>query len=1242
MFRFSYATPRMAFHWLVSLPADRSGVTKVLSCVSQSTVAGKLTNPGSPRPLLRSLSLAIGVAITMMAFLGLATGTGTAAASVAWTVRSLAQPSRFLPTGPDRYEILVSNTGREASAEPPTVTDKLPKGLTMASAMGEGWGCSPSEESAEQWVVTCSFEEPIGAMRYTQPLFIEVSPPGAAPGVLNNEVTVTGGGATLPDRLTESTEVGTAPPAFGLTEFNIEAHTETGEASSQAGGHPWEFTTSFGIPWVQTQPGAVEEPFVPVENLRKVVVELPLGMSGNPFAAEQCTQAQLKGNHCPAHSRVGTLAIAAGFLPQAEYRYTGGPPGVSGLFDMKTERGYPAEFGFTAYEQVIYLYATVVHSSAGERLRLTTIGAPPHAEAGNFEVTVWGEPGVLNGSGSELALLTNPLNCGGSGRARIEINSWAHPERVVSQETTVYPALTGCNLLQFDPHLAMGPSVFEENAGVRVGGLGTSQADEPSAYTTDLEIKQTEAFSELAAPQLKDATVTLPQGVSVSPSAAQGLAGCQAEGPEGINIGSSNIGAAGQDLGNPEATELGAGHAGGNSSPYNDDQYHTAPGHCPPASSLGTAEVFSPVLQNRCGGKGQTVCKPGESPAPLQGHVFLASPRCGGTAQPQCTEASATNGELFGLYIEAAGQGVIVKLPGSVAADPATGQLTATFKQNPQLPFSDVKLHFKGGSRAPVANPQACGPFAVTSKLTSWGGPEATPASEPFTVDWDGKGGACPAAWPFVPGFSASVLSAVAGGFTPFTLTFSRNDREQDLSGLTVTMPQGLLAKIAGIPLCAEAQANAGTCGPESQIGNASALAGPGSSPFFVQGGRVYLTTGYKGQPFGLSVVVPAVAGPFNLGNVVVRAAIHIDPATAQVTATSDPLPQIKDGVPFRLRTVNVEVNRPSGFMFNPTNCAQQSITGTLTGAPVKAGEAAVSAGSSSPFAVTGCGALPFKPSFSASTQGTTSKVNGASLTVKIAQQAGEANIRKVNVQVPIALPARLTTLQKACLAAVFEANPAGCPEASIVGTATANTPVLSVPVTGPAYLVSHGNAAFPDLEFILQGQGVTIVLDGKTDIKNGNTYSRFETVPDAPISSFETVFPEGPHSILGANKNLCTQKLTMPTVIIGQNGAIVTQSTPISVTGCSPAKPAVKIKKTKLKGNTLLVTLTTSQKGAVSLSGNGLKTLKKTLTAGTHQLKLTLTKSGRAARKHHGKTKLKATIKTPTATATTTKTLKL
>jgi uncharacterized repeat protein (TIGR01451 family) len=664
-----------------------------------------------------------------------------------------------------------------------------------------------------------------------------------------------------------------------------------------------------------------------------------------------------------------------------------------------------------------------------------------------------------------------------------------------------------------------------------------------------------------------------------------------------------------------------------------------------------TSEDEGKAIQCQVGGTNESgevivdsaalVVPPVPSPPPplpggaLQGQMFVGEPECS-----PCSNEDAENGKLFRLFIQAQNPsaGVIVKLHGTNSVNPVTGQITSTFVEQPQQPFELLQLKLKGGSRAPLANPQSCGPATTTADLTPWsapgfggltgtepiaGTPDATPSGQ-FNVDFNGAGGACPGALPFTPAFNAGTTGAnatAAGASSSFSLTFSREDREQDLSGLQVHMPLGLVAKIAGIPRCGEAQANAGTCGPQSEIGTAESGAGPGGHPFFVKG-RVFLTGPYKGAPFGLSVVTPAVAGPFNLGNVIVRSAINIDPHTAAVTVTSDPLPQIIDGVPLRLRKVNVNVNR-SQFMLNPTNCSAQQVSATLSSAQ------GASAHVSSPFGIGGCTSLPFSPTFTASTEGHTSKAGGASLDVKITYPPGAyANIAKTVTDLPTALPSRLTTLQKACVDTVFEANPAACPEGSVVGHATAHTPLLNNPLAGPAYLVSHGNRAFPDIEIVLQGEGIMVVLDGQTEIKKGVTETTFQTLPDSPVSTFELILPEGPHSALAANGDLCTQSLFLPTTITGQNGAVIKQNTKLAVTGCAPAKPSLKVLHPKLKGNALLLTITTSAKGTVKISGKGLKTvIKKNLNPGTHRIRVPLTKAGTAMLKHHKKATVRVSL---------------
>jgi hypothetical protein len=538
--------------------------------------------------------------------------------------------------------------------------------------------------------------------------------------------------------------------------------------------------------------------------------------------------------------------------------------------------------------------------------------------------------------------------------------------------------------------------------------------------------------------------------------------------------------------------------------------------------------------------------------------------------------------------------------------------VTTTFDGTPQLPFTNFKLSFAGGAKAALDTPAHCGTYTTNADFQPW----SSPFSADFLTDSSfsltgGPGGEpCPSgSLPFAPSFVAGTSSGEAGGFGTFTTLLQRGDGQQRVEKFSFTSPAGLAGLISSVPLCLEPQAAAGTCAQSSQIGHAIVQSGPGSNPLTIpQPGEpeapIYLTGPYKGAPFGLSIVTPVKAGPFDLGTIVTRAKIEVDPTTAQVTVTTDPLPQIVKGVPTDLRSIYAVIDRQN-FFFNPTNCEASQFTGTAqgTGAPGQS-EPGQTASLTSHFAVGGCRGLTFAPSFAAATQGNGQfNHNGASLNVKIATGQGpkassatptEANIKKVEVALPVQLPSRLTTLQKACTEKQFAANPAGCPPESNVGVVTARTPVLPVPLNGPAYLVSHGNEAFPDLEIILQGDGVTIVLVGHTQIKSGVTFSRFETVPDAPVSSFELNLPEGKFSALGTNgTNLCKSTksvkrkkrvavrrhgrtihvtktvteqvaapLEMPTTITAQNGAVVNQTTKVAVTSC--AKPAKAKKKAR------------------------------------------------------------------------------
>jgi hypothetical protein len=1029
----------------------------------------------------------------------------------------------------DHYTVTITNVGSMPTSGPLVITDTVPHGLKAIALQGEDletgneWGCQPVN-------APCTYSEPV------QPhdtLVIRVQVEVLAPvGAVTNRVTVTGGGAppvTTSEPLTLPNTVGATPAAFDLAAFNFEADDEGGRPVTQAGEHAYGVTSTINFnTGISVAPNGGVVP-ASVEAPKNLFVYLPLGFLGDPTAAERCTELQLgsdgKATNCPARSRVGAIvlfeedSVTGTALP----RNAGGA--VSAVYNMVPEGGYPAQLGFTLAGVPIPLYATLVHTPSGYALRVDTPSIPTTLHIEGAAITLFGDPRVEDGETDEpQAFLTNPSNCNaGPVTARVQADSWPNPGRWVTAESVAYPKVTGCDLLQFEPTVEMHPEV--------------TQAEEPSGYEIKIKVPQSpEQFPVLATPQLKNVTMTLPEGLEIAAGGGEGLSGCEATGLHGIDM----------PTGGGTPTEVGEGEAIGP-----DGMTHLTAGHCPSSSQIGTVKISTPVLAK-----------------PLAGHLYVARPQCGGPDQSLCTAADAANGRLFGLYLEAEGSGVVVKLAGSASADPSTGRLTARFTENPQLPVSEVTLNIEGGSRSPLSNPRQCGEAVTGGDLTPWSSPMTPDAlvRSAFEVGWDGHGGGCPATSPFTPGFTAGVSNVLAGRFSTFTASVTRGDRQQDLARLQVATPPGVLGLLAKVPLCGEPQAQEGACGEASKIGAVSVEAGPGPTPLGVTG-RVYLTGPYGGAPFGFSIVVPAVAGPFNLGNVVARARIDVDPHSGAVTVTSDPLPQFRDGVPLRIQALNVAIDR-EGFIFNPTSCTAKQVEATLEA------EQGASSRQTTPFAVEGCNQLPFKPGFKVSTKARTSKANGASLTVRVTSGAGQANIGKVDLQLPKALPARLTTLQKACTEAQFNANPAGCPAGSVIGYAKAITPVLNVPLTGPAYLVSHGGAAFPDVEFILQGQGVRIDLDGKTLIKKGITYSRFETVPDAPISSFETVLPQGPHSVLATNLplkakgSLCGTRLVIPTTLTGQNGAVLKRSTKVAVSGCARAKKASKTMRSSRRKN--------------------------------------------------------------------------
>jgi hypothetical protein len=911
-----------------------------------------------------------------------------------------------------------------------------------------------------------------------------------------------------------------ASASFGFQSNSFENAivNEDGSPTMQAGSHPFEMITSFRF---NTKLGQGGQIFTD-ENAKNIQIDLPAGVVGDPTATPRCTIEQFNtpnpklssdysGAGCPDDTQVGIAGVELNNIEEGEP-----VTWYFGIYSLVAPPGIPAEFGMSPIGIPVILTpevrtgsdygVSVTSNNTNQSLRIFGVkaifwGVPAEASHNGLRGQCLGLLGesLANTCSVEQAkrpLLTLPTSCSAEPLTTfIHADSWQEPLSFVSEETFDHDAeghpvlLSGCESLGFSPTVAIQPE--------------THAPGSPTGAHVEVSLPQNENPNGLAEADLKKAVVTLPPGFSISPSAASGLQTCT-DTPE-------------------PATATEPARPEGEIALHSDE-----PVRCPNASKVGAVEVETPLLET-----------------PLQGSVYVAA------------EHANPFGSLLALYVVAEGSGVLIKLAGEVEANPVTGQLTTIFAGNPPLegtpqqPFSHLRLHLFGGPRAALMTPRACGTYDASGALTPWSSDIPVAFSDPIAI-----GGEC--AEGFSPSFEAGTVSNQAGGDSPFGFTLSRSSQEQGFSQISVRLPAGLAGNISKIPLCGEAQANVGDCPEASKIGHVIVSAGAGPNPIYLpEAGKpqdpVYLTGPYNGAPFGLSVVVPAEAGPFQLGPpVVVRSAVHIDPHSARVTIDSNPLPTVVDGIPVDVRTIQVIADHED-FTFNPTSCAPLQIEAAVLS------DRGATAQLASRFQAANCAMLPFQPKLSAATIAHPTHAEGASLDVKIAYPAGtQANIASVKVSLPKQLPSRLTTLQHACPEATFAANPATCPPESDVGRATGITPVLNAPVTGPAYLVSHGGAAFPDLVLVLEGQGVKVELVGNTDIsKAGITTSTLASVPDVPVSSFEVDLPKGPHSALTENLpkkskgNFCATKLLMPTVITAQNGERIQQSTPIAVTGC-------------------------------------------------------------------------------------------
>jgi hypothetical protein len=1140
-----------------------------------------------------------------------------------------------------------------AGGSPVVMSDVLPAGVvatgvryTVAglSSSDNGGGdrgslaCTPTAPATAfpAGGVSCSWSEAALYPFELLEVVIEVNVAAGAVSGGENEVKIAGGegleGGVGDGRVVASgvlrrpVTIAAGATPFGIENYTLSPENEGGSLDTQAGSHPFQLTTTLAFNETAKR---LKPPAFP----KDLHFQWPAGLIGNPTVVPQCTEQEFSkslpgnSNECPADTVIGVASVS--ILITGHGNYQAEIPTVTEVpvFNLVPERGEPARVAFEA-EKVVVTIDPSIRTGRDYGVTVSVDNLTELAAQISSRVTVWGVPGaaihdpsrgwscVENGEGNAGAVvreaglppctplgdpepapfLTLPTSCptnpvsGAPERLQspLEVDSWQEPNNVLTYALSEpLPALSGCGRLPFAASLE---EVEPEK----------HSASSPSGLAVKIHVPQESSLDGegLAVSDVRDTTVTLPEGITTNAAGANGLQACST-GLVGYEAGGRGTNG---ELGFSEKLPVPL-EAGIN--------------FCPDASKIGTVKITTPVLAH-----------------PLEGAVYLASQN----ANPF--------GSLVATYIVAEDpvSGVLLKLAGEDKLNQETGQIVSTFENTPQAPFENLELRFFGGQTAPLATPTHCGTYKTNASFTPWSGNAPVDSSASFAITSGPGGGACPGeGLAFAPSFTGGSTNLQASAFTDMNTVIGREDGNQNLQAIQLHFPPGVTGLLTGVALCREPQADEGTCGQESKIGETTASVGVGADPYTVTGGEVFITGPYNGQsectvgtpgcaPFGLSIVTPAVAGPYNLGKVIVRAKIEINPTTAALTVTTNPsgayaIPHILDGIPLEIKHVQVSINRP-GFTINPTNCTPMAITGAISSAENTTTPLTV------PFQVADCANLAFAPKFTATTSAHTTKEDGASLTTTVAYptapQGTQANIAKVKVDLPYQLPSRLTTLQKACLAAVFETNPASCPADSIVGHATVHTPLLPVPLTGPAYFVSHGNEAFPSLTMLLQGYGVTIELVGSTFIHNGITSTTFKQTPDSPFNTFELTLPQGPYSALTANGNLCDATLNMPTAFVAQNGTEIHQNTPINVEGCPNT---ITITKHTLKKHTLTLTITVPTAGQLTATGKHITKTTKT-TKGRETLKLTLHTTNTKTTK----TTIKLTLTTTKHTKLTTK----
>jgi hypothetical protein len=1090
-----------------------------------------------------------------------------------WHILTRSAPSTLVPGEKGEVIAIIANLGDapvEATvAEPLKVADVLPPGVVAAgqAILVPDHGSddkinNPPIKCAE---LDCTY---VGTLPPLISLELEIPVEAAkgSTGLLGDNVVTVGGG--VEGHTAKSAEgsgplsAGVGPVAFGVERYELTPEAESGVLETQAGSHPSQLTTTIAFNQTLETHGAQAlqpNPEVP-ELVKRVDTTLPPGLVGNTsgYVVPRCsgfdfgTVPQGNYNECPEDTAIGAALVT--FHDESP-----GPGYVTEtvpVFNIEPEAGEPARFGFE-FERVPVVLNTAVQTGKSYAVEVSSENIPETAAVLSTIVTIWGTPRAAVhddargwqclGGGFRLEnqdgthrepcaeevptesevhpYLTLPTTCSGPMSSSLQVESWEPGE---AAPAAIGPAdsvqLTGCGELPFEGAFAPTIAVQPDQ----------SAASTPSGLKVEVNVPQSTTLTtgELAEADLGQNTVALPEGVETNPGAANGLETCSGLGLE---------------PGLAEAAQL------------ENDHFDAAAPSCPDGSKLGTVTIHSPLLED-----------------PLEGEVFLAR---------QDTDPFSSPLVLY-LVAEDKSAGVLVKLAGEVNISPS-GQLVTTFRNTPPVPFEKLELDLNDGPRASQSTPAFCRVYTSTAEFVPSSGEASTTGSSSFKPTPNPDGVPCPEQGPlyFKPSIQAGSTNKQAGAFTPFTVTIARPDGEAAVKAISVQLPPGLAALLSSVPLCREPQAAEGTCGQESLIGHSTVISGYGSAPYTLTG-NVYLTGPYDGAPFGLSTVTDAThVGPFSIGKIVARSTINVNEFTAAATINTEAvtvypssggapeqfagLPERIKGLPAQIKELNVTVERPN-FEFNPTNCTRMATAATLTSYE------GTSSSESPGFEVTNCGALPFSPKLTATVAGQGSKKEGTSFDIKVESPGlGQANIHKVDLTIPAKLPSRLETIQKACLEAVFNANPASCDEGSVIGEGIVRTPVFKNPLKGPAYLVSHGGAAFPDVEFVLQGEGVTIIVDAKTYIHEGVTYSKLETAPDAPFTTFEALFPAGPHSALTPHVaedeyyNLCKTSLTVPTEITGQNGASFSQTTNVAITGCKGVA-AFKVTKAQLLARAL------------------------------------------------------------------------